>query len=277
VLLAALSGCGTELPASPSNDHSSPTVGAAGAEYEPSRCGRITGQVAWVGEAPKFVPFLYCLAKPDGNFDVRYAENPNAPRVNAENRGVAGAVVHLRGIRPEASKGWDLSPVTVAIQDQQIVVQQGSEEPRRAGFLRRGDTLRMVSKATKPQTLRARGAAYFTLAFPDADQPLSRTLDQTGLVHMTSGSGFYWASAYLYVDNVPYFAYTDRQGRFTIENVPAGPIELVVWQPNGQVISQERDPEACFVTRQTYGEAIEVHRKLVLSAGQTLEVDVKLP
>src|SRR5207249_11538920 len=98
-------------------------------------------------------------------------------------------------------------------------------------------------------SLQARGAAFFSLPFPDRDQPLDRPLKQKGLVELTSGAGWYWIRAYLFVDDHSYYAHTDAKGHFELRAVPAGRYRLVCWMPNWNIARQERDPESGLVVR----------------------------
>ena len=70
------------------------------------------------------------------------------------------------------------------------------------------------------QMIRARGAAFFTLPFPEPGQPLDRRFDTPGRVVLTNGAGYYWQSADLFVSDHPYWTVTDAQGRFTLPQVP---------------------------------------------------------
>jgi plastocyanin len=45
-------------------------------------------------------------------------------------------------------------------------------------------------------------------------------------------------SAYIMVVDTPYFAVTDKQGKFSIKDVPAGTYKLQVWHESGAVLSQ---------------------------------------
>ena len=45
-------------------------------------------------------------------------------------------------------------------------------------------------------------------------------------------------SAYIYVTDTPYYAVTDKQGRFDIRNVPPGTYILHAWHESGSVLSQ---------------------------------------
>lgn len=281
VLLALTAGCEGEAsfespPAATGELEPAPSPPAA-STFDPASCGRITGRVSWAGQLPAAPPFIYGVPKPAGGFDIRLIPNPNRPDIDAKSRAVAGAMVFLRGVNPTAAKPWVLPPVTVELKDRNIAIRQGESEPRRVGFVRRGDAVSMVSKEPVYHVLRGRNAAYFSLTFPDPDQPIFRTFDKTGRVELSSGAGYYWASADLFVTDHPYYTVTDRAGNFAFEQVPAGPVEVVAWLPGWEVVKQERDPESGMVVRQTYATPKEAAKRVTVAAGTAAKGGITLP
>ena len=152
--LALLAGCGPD--AQPASTHPEPPA-TAGPAFDASRCGRVAGRI--VAGADLVVPvsnnFIYGSLRPDRTFDIITVDNPHNPKINPAGRGLAEAVVFLRGVPPAAAKAWDLPPVEADVGDNQIVIRQGGPEPRRAGFVRRGASVAMQSRVPTPQTLRA--------------------------------------------------------------------------------------------------------------------------
>src|SRR5207253_9859395 len=116
---------------------------------------------------------------------------PNAPAVDPATRGVAGAVLFLRGVEARHARPWDLPPVRLEHRDRRLLVVQG-DAAARTGFVRRGEGVEMVSREPVFNTLRATGAALFSLTFPDPDRPLRRSFADNGLVELSSGAGWYW-------------------------------------------------------------------------------------
>lgn len=274
--LFALAGCDRSYPEP--GDYGGVRLNLPkGAPFDPAASGRITGQVRWNGEIPSVENFIYPTLSPSGAFEMRAYASPHHPKIDPASRGLEGAVVYLRGITVPAAKPWDLPPVSVEMLDRNIRIRKGDGEPRLVGFVRRGDSVAMQSKEAVFHSLRARGAAYFSLAFPDRDQPLSRTFDRNGIVHLSSGAGYYWASAYLFVDESPYFALTDREGRFTFDKVPTGPVEVVAWHPNRKYNRQERDPETSVTTRQTWADPHQSSKSVTVERGNASAVELTLP
>jgi hypothetical protein len=261
----ASAGCDTGVPLPTPPDPFSDTASL----FDPNTVGIIQGEVTWQGEAPTVAPFqasIKHLSEPSGR--RRLWDNPNAPGVDARSRGVAGAVVFLRGVDPRHGRPWDHARVRVALRDHQVVVCQDTTEGR-TGFVRRGQAVEMVSEQAVFHALQARGAAFFTLAFPDADQPRQRRLSQPGLVELSSGAGHYWMRGYLFVDDHPYYTRTNAEGRFRLEQVPPGEYELVCWLPNWHEAAHERDGDTCQISRLTFCPPVEVMQPLALSPGET--------
>jgi hypothetical protein len=250
---------------------------AVASRFDPANCGRVTGRLTWTGPPAQAVSFVYGVPKKQGDFDIRLVPNPNAPRIGAKSQAVAGAVVYLRGVSPEQAKPWDHPPVRIEMKDRDIRVRQGDAGPRRVGFVRRGDSVSMASLEPVYHILRGRGADFFSLTFPEPNQELTRTLSKTGRVELTSGAGYYWSTATLFVNDHPYYTLTDADGRFALEQVPAGPVEVVAWLPNWNVAKQERDPESGLIIRQTYAPPFEAVRKVTIERGKATEVTAALP
>ncbi len=254
-----------------------PTAPLVSTAHDPARCGQVTGRVTWPGPIPLRETFLFGMPKGDGNIDIRFMPGPNYPDITPESRAGAGAVVFLRGVDLAAARPWDLPAVRVEMKDRQIQVHQGDGGPRRVGFVRRGDPVSM--KAAEPlfHILRGRGAVYFSYTFPEPDHPLTRSFDRVGRIELSSGAGYYWANADLFVDDHPYYTLTDRDGRFTLDRVPAGEVEVVVWLPGWLPGKQERDPESGLIVRMGYSPPTEVVRRVVVEAGRPVDVTVSVP
>jgi hypothetical protein len=275
LLFVAALGCGQVEPPLPQVGDEVPEQAASA--FDPQTACTLQGRVTWEGDLPAVAPFQARInISADGVTHERLVrENPNAPRIDDRTRGVAGAVVFLRGVDPQRARPWDHARVRIELEAYRFHVYQGVGGVN-VGFVRRGDLVEMVSRQSAFHALHAGGATFFTLGFPDPDQPLSRRLKDKGLVELTSAAGYYWMRAYLFVDNHPYYTRSDAHGRFVLPEVPPGRYEVVCWMPNWREQRHERDPETGLVTRLVFARPIELVQSVTTSPGVTGEAHFRL-
>jgi hypothetical protein len=248
-----------------------------GQSFNPERTGRITGQVSWGDRLPNVSPIEYRLPKPNGaGFESHITTNPNRPKINASTRAIGEAVVFLRNIDVAGSHPWDLPPVSVAIGEGQIVVKQGNRQGRN-GFVRCGDSIKMVSTEAIFHIIRGRNDGFFSITFPKPEDPVTRTLNNEGRIELSSGAGLSWMRADLFVSDHPYYTHTDLTGQFAFEQVPLGRCELVVWLPNWEAGKPIYEPESAIIARQTYAPAYEKVVPITVGSGEVATIKVLLP
>jgi hypothetical protein len=280
ILLAATVGCGSESPARGDQPPSKANAGSppqANSAFDPNECGTVTGLVTWTGPIPEVPQVQHITPRPNGTgYETRLVTLPNAPRIDPSTRGLAGAVVYFREVNQAQAKPWDWPPVTIEFRDLQLVVNQGDRSGR-TGLVRRGDSISMQSSEPVFHILRGRGAAFFSLAFPDPDKPLTLTLDTPGHITLTNPAGYYWQRADLFVCDHPYYAITDADGRFHFTQVPAGPYQLMAWHPNWVITRQDRNPETGLPSQLHFAEPLETSRPVTVSAGRLTLANLNLP
>jgi hypothetical protein len=277
VFLATALGCGDARPQPPAAEPAPPPD--AGSLFDPDSAATITGRVRWAGELPSVAP-LVVDPNPGGPPFIKERTawpNPNAPVIGAD-RGVKDAVVFLRGVDPRRARPWDRPPVRVVQQGEQFHIRQGDGDAP-LGFVRRGDAIEMVSADPVFHSLHAGGAAFFTLAFPDAGRPRTRRLTERGVAELTSAAGYYWMRGYLFVDDHPYYARTDAAGRFALKDVPPGRYEAVCWLPDWREQRHERDPETSLITRLFFRPPLESVRPVEVGpkASAVVAFEVQAP
>jgi Polysaccharide lyase family 4, domain II len=271
-LIALIAGCGKQAhPLYELEPNPEPRV------VEPDRfhqasTGTIRGTVVWSGSVPEVPPFHVFIPTAGHPGATGYRPTPNAPRVDPASRGVEGAIVFLRGVDSRAARPWDHSRVRVELSDRQIAIRSGAPSPTNVGIVRLGDSFEMVSMQPEMEGLRGRGADFFTLMLPDPDRPLERKPPRKGLIELTSPAHHFWQRAYLFVDDHPYYTRTDRDGRFTLAQVPPGRYEVVCWLPNWKEIDRDRDPETCQFSRLRYGPPVTQTTSLAVEPGGSAEV-----
>jgi hypothetical protein len=252
---------------------SAPQQASSLSRFDPGTAGTIQGQVIWQGDAP-VIPPLLIRANPIGGDALAKRQvqpNPNAPVIYSTGRGVGNAVIFLRCVDAASEKPWNLPLVRVEQRSLQFHVLQGDVDSP-FGFVRRGDAIEMVSRDPYFHALHLGGASFLTLMFPDPDRPLARSLNEKGVVELTSAAGYYWMRAYLFVDDHPYYTRTDRKGRFSLEQVPPGKYEVVCWMPNWQEARHERDPESGVITRLFFRPTVTLVQKVELGEQESKEI-----
>jgi hypothetical protein len=255
-LLLTLIGCTDEptaetLPAAPT-----PTAARA---FDPATTGTIEGRVTWEGPEPD-VPPLLVLPDPE-NPDPRgrrlyKTPNPFRPLIDPESGGMRDVVVYLRHVDPERACAWPHGPALVEQVDRMLTVLQAGTRSR-VGFVRRGDEMEAVNRDDEYHSLRLRGAACFALPFVEKDRISTKRLDNAGVVELTSGAGYFWMCAHLFVVEHPFYARTDAAGRFCLPDVPPGRYELACWMPSWVVRQQYRDPESALISRVVFAAPVE--------------------
>jgi hypothetical protein len=270
--MATAIGCGT-ASSQPKDELIELSGQVPASNFDPNEAGTIHGQVVWQDEIPNITPFLI-RANPIGGDAVlkrQFQPNPNTPKIDQQHHGVANAVVFLRGVDATKAKVWNLPPVHVEMKDLRFHILQGKADSS-YGFVRRGDPIEMVSRDAFFHSLHLDGANYLTLAFPDLDKPLSRPLENKGLVELTSSAGYYWMRAYLFVDDHPYYTRTDSEGRFALNQVPPGEYEVVCWMPSWLESRHERDPESGVLTRLFFRPPVTWSENVKLQAKESKEI-----
>jgi hypothetical protein len=264
--LAGLTGCEPVTYVPPSDltriESKAPTASL------PGPVGRITGLVMWTGDVPAVLPFQ-AVKGMGGTRETHFVPNPFTPVVHPQTRGLAGAVVFLRGVDPSRAKPWDRPPATVEVTEDELNV-NGS----RVGFVPVGSEVTFVSRNPTPQLVRGRGENFFSFTLPDSDVSRTRRFDRPSRVELSSGAGQFWMRADLFVCEHPYYVVTNARGEFSFDGVPPGRYELVAWHRNWATVRQERDPDSGLVARLSYAEPVEVVLPVFVEPAGSIDVAV---
>ena len=235
--------------------------------------GRIVGRVTWPGAVLDAKPIQGLIATPDG---LRWGEQPNhlTPTIDPVSKGLANAVVYLKSVDPKLAKPWPFEPLTIETRGRTVSAKQGAHSGR-TGFARAGEPIAMVSFDDEFHMLRARGAGFFTLPFPEPNKPRSRAIDAPGRTEFTSAAGYFWSSAEVFACEHPYYTTTDATGHFKLEGIPAGTYTLVAWHRNWKLLHFERDPETGKIMRLNFDAPFQTERTVEIRDG-TSEVNLTL-
>ena len=237
--------------------------------------GRIVGRVLWPGVIPEVKPIKGLIATPDG---LRWGEQPNhlAPTIDPVNKGLANAVVYLKSVDPKLAKPWPFEPLSIETRDRIVSAKQGTRFAR-TGFARVGEPIAMASFDDEYHMLRARGAGFFTLPFPEPNKPRSRAIDTPGRTEFTSAAGYFWSSADVFTCEHPYYTTTDATGRFAFDGVPPGTYTLVAWHRNWKLLDFHRDPETGKIMTLVFDAPFQSEREITVPDGPSHEVVLTLP
>lgn len=242
---------------------------AVGQDHDPTQCGTIVGKICWHHPPPKLPP-IYAPRKPADITDdgpLHPWPNGNAPEVDRVAAAVRG-VVYLRQVDPSRAKPWDFPAVRVEIANTRLsIVQDG--EVRRFGIVRPGATVEFVSREAELHLVRARGAAHFSQPLTQPDVVRTRTLTSPGVVELASGAGYFWHRAHLFVAEHPYYAVSDAQGNYRLENVPAGQYEIVAWLPNWREVDTDRNGDTGYRTATEYAAPLTRTKPVRVVPGKT--------
>ena len=139
--------------------------------------------------------------------------------------------------------------------------------------------LEMKSSDPVLHTVHMEGAATFNVAFPFTDRVITREMDTPGVVHLQCNGGHVWMNAEAMVVPHPYYAVTDRDGKFQLTDVPAGDYQVVAWHEGWRVLgrkttldvfSQKSIPRAVFSEPRTWEQTVKLH------PGETVELKFNL-
>lgn len=162
------------------------------------------------------------------------------------NKGLADVVVMLKGVPAKSAdasaapveldqKGCLYSPQILAIQTGQKLVVKNSDPssvPMHNVHINPTDEANVSVYSTKISQPQMSGGADLTYSFPAPENFLKFQCD----VHP-------WMFAWVTVVDNPYFAVTDKDGKFTIKNVPPGTYKIVALHRKAAPKGEEKSVE----------------------------------
>jgi len=193
---------------------------------ESGKGGAVEGTVTWKGaRPPSSLPAVAAATRCSGALE-------NASLRVAPSGGLRDAVVFLADIKsgkaPPPSLGGTLevgqcrfAPVLQLAMPigQVLAVTNRDDSPTLVRLTRRATTVAGgAGEANQDVNVGARGE-------------IGVLLDRDAVHEATLGGGHPGASAWVVVPPHPYYTLTDEQGRFRLDDVPAGEYTLVVWHP----------------------------------------------
>jgi hypothetical protein len=136
--------------------------------------------------------------------------------------------------------------------------------------------LTMKSSDAVLHTVHMDGAASFNLPFPFPDRVITRKMDTPGLVNLRCNGGHVWMNAEMMVVSHPYYAVTDLNGRFELDDVPAGDYEVIAWHEGWRVLGRENALDVFsqkMIQRAVFSEPRTWKQSVTINPGQTTVTD----
>jgi plastocyanin len=177
--------------------------------------GTITGKVTMTGAAPALPP-----EKRDKNPEVCGTTFPNQTLQVSSTGGIKFVIVYLQDI----TKGKAMT-----IGNAELNQEKCAYHPH-AQAIPVGTTLTVLNSDPILHNVHASLGAttVFNYAMPLKGQKIPKKLSKAGFVKLKCDVHSWMNGAIAVMDN-PYFAVTDDEGHFTIDNVPPGSYTIAVW------------------------------------------------
>lgn len=238
-------------------------------EVEVADGGAIEGRVVWQGEVPE----LTLRVSTDQQVCRHTDGTTPSPRLSvSEDGGVADAIVFLRDI--ERGKPLD------RLHADAVLDQEGCLYKPFVQVMPEKATLTLVNSDPLNHNVHARQADQrdpFNYAMPNSAWPEKQTIEKRlyrpGLVEVNCDVHM-WMSAYIHVVEHPYYAVTDQDGKFRLEDVPPGDYELVTWHP-GWHAELKRNAQGQ-IAGYDYAPPVEQSITITVEPGATTQADFTL-
>jgi len=95
----------------------------------------------------------------------------------------------------------------------------------------------------------------------------TKSLDNPGLLSLSCDAGHPWMSAYVMVAKHPYYVISDRNGHFSLDNIPPGSYTLHLWHEGVAITKKELEHNK--VKKYEYEEPYEMTQKVTVSPKST--------
>jgi plastocyanin len=119
-------------------------------------------------------------------------------------------------------------------------------------------------KCTEPKT------TIFNLAFPLKGQKVTRKLTEAGKILSLCDAGHPWMSAHIVVAEHPYYAITNAEGIFVLDNVPPGKYTLKLWHEGTPQLQNNSNAAFLKTKPREFSKPVSVSKK------QTVAVNFEL-
>jgi plastocyanin len=228
--------------------------------------GTITGKVRLEGSSTKSDQMM-CTQD-----NRSCGKSKHSPRLCiGKDRGLADAIIYLHGI----SKGKKF-------QDDQpcLIDQHNCEYHPHTLIVPVGSSLRIVNNDPILHNVHSYEAAKEPKTVFNIAQPIkgvkssTRPLTKPGIINLTCDAGHPWMSGTIMVAEHPYYAITDKDGNFSLADVPPGSYTLQMWHEGITIVNKELEHEK--VKKYEFEQPYEESRQVTVEPLATVTANFEL-
>jgi len=240
--------------------------------------GSITGQVIWQGDIPK-------EASTEVPVGITHQAACRCKKVSVDRlaieektRGVADCVVYIQQIA--AGKKMPAPGINLATGKEAVLDQIGCRYVPAVMIVPPRTELVITSSDSTSHNVNARLGAesrfnlLITRKGAKEHGPRTGVGSRPGVISLSCNAGHPWMSGYIHVVEHPYYALTDKEGRFELKDVPPGKYRLCCWHANW-IPRLLRDPVGA-VTEVQYGRPVGLTEGVEVVAGKSASLIFKL-
>jgi plastocyanin len=223
-LAASVVACGGNSgTSSKSSEPSSPGATPAGQKVDTSTAGNVTGVVTIDGMAPKNAP-IKMNADPKCLTFNKTPQFQETYEVGSDGKSLANVFVYVKDGLGNYVYDTPTEPV-------QIVQQACRYHPHVFG-IRVGQPLEIVNGDDTLHNIHAmpKGNTEFNTGQPILGMKTTHTFDKPEVMVPFKCDVHGWMNAYVGVLDHPYFAITDKDGKFELKTLPPGTYTIEAWQ-----------------------------------------------
>ncbi len=225
--------------------------------------GHIEGSVRWHDAIPTRAP----IAVPPAIAQSQRACGASTPDptlvIDPATRGLANTVVYLADI----ARGAAPAPAPVVIQQEHCSFGPHVVATTVGGTLRIGNRDFGVLHNLHGYYGLSGDDAMFNLGSPSGIS-VARAIDREGIHRIVCDAGHTWMLLYVHAFDHPYYAVTDANGHYRIDNVPPGTYRLHVWHEGWTANGTDAHG------RTAWSAPVEAERSVTVGADGSIAADV---